>query len=375
MKILMLSTDPRILEEGSAVSLRLCAYGALTDGITVLVSSGALSERREVSLSREVTLIAVPPSPRVLRPLALIRAGFALRREGFSLITAQDPFETGFAGAVLSLLLSVPLEVQVHTDFLSPFFSRHSFLNRMRVALAGFILPRARAVRVVSERIKRSLVERYRIPAQRITVLPILNSPREAPASPVRLKERFPQFSSFSVAVSRLESEKNVGALLEAFAAVVRTEKDAALMILGDGRERGALVAHTLELGIDKNVIFDGWQDPLPYLAEADLFVQNSLYEGYGLTLVEAAQAGCPILTTDVGIVGEVITEENAAIVAPGDTPAFARAWQTALENPQFMREKAERAAEAVREHMALSPEAYAERIVGLWEKACAKSV
>lgn len=374
MKILMLSTDPRVFERGSAVASRLLAYGAHTEGISVLVSGGSLKERNTLVLSPRVTLVAVPSRSKFLRMFSLVRAGFALRKNNFSLVTVQDPFETGLAGLMLSRVLSVPLEVQVHTDFLSKFFVGHSFLNRVRVVFAGAVLPRARVIRVVSERIKRSIVERYALSAERVVVLPIMN-PSAAAAEPVRLKERYPGFSSFSVAISRFEPEKDMRSLLDAFAEVARTEEGAALVLVGEGGERLALERHARSLGLEKRVIFEGWQSPAPYYREADLYVLSSLFEGYGLTLIEAAQAGCPILTTDVGVVGDIITEENATVVPPGDRRALARAWQTALENPQFVREKAERAEEAVRRHSPLSPEAYAEAIVGLWRRACEPQV
>jgi len=374
MKILMLSTDPRIFDSQSAVASRLVAYGELTEGIQVLVSAGKLTGGEDISLSPLVNIKAVSARSRFLRPLAIARAGYALRKEGFSLVTAQDPFETGFAGLILSMLLKIPLEVQVHTDFLSPYFARHSYLNRIRVALAGFVLPKARSIRVVSLRIKRSILSRYGLVESRVTVLPIMNPP-SAPTEPVHLKERYPDFTSFSLAVSRLEPEKDLKRLLEAFAEVSRTEEKAALVLVGEGGEREALERHARTLGIEKRVIFEGWQNPKPYYAEADLYVLNSLFEGYGLTLIEAAQAGCPILTTDVGVVGDVITEENASVVLPGDMRALTRAWQTALENPQYMREKAEQAKESVKRHSPLTPESYAKTIVGLWREACAQSV
>src|SRR5690606_10213044 len=87
-------------------------------------------------------------------------------------ITVQDPFETGFVGIILSVLLRAPLHVQIHTDFLSPYFGSVSLFNRVRAAIAGIALNRAKRIRVVSERIKRSLEEKYQLKAP-VTVLPI----------------------------------------------------------------------------------------------------------------------------------------------------------------------------------------------------------
>ena len=87
-------------------------------------------------------------------------------------VSVQDPFEVGLLGLLVARILRVPLHVQVHTDFLSPHYVRHSFLNRLRVAVAGFVLHRAVRVRVVSERVKDEIVERYGLKTH-ISVLPI----------------------------------------------------------------------------------------------------------------------------------------------------------------------------------------------------------
>lgn len=371
MKILMLSTDPKVFEEDSVVSLRLKAYGALTDGLYVLVSAGGLREKKILKLSPKVTCVAVPAPARSLRPLGLVREGLKLRREAFSLITAQDPFEIGFAGVLLSALLKLPLQVQVHTDFLNPYFSRGSLLNHIRVFLAGFVLPRAHSVRAVSERIKNGLLKRYGLSPEKITVLPISNPPSEA-VEAIDLKEKYPNFSHFSLLVSRLEPEKNISGAIKAFASVSAKYPQAALVIVGEGSERSYLQNLVLKRGLWKRVFFEGWQDPHPYYRAADLFVSNSLYEGYGLSLLEAALAGCPILTTNVGLVGEVLTEEGAVIVPPGDQRGLERAWENALLHPEFLGEKTRRAKEAAEEHSKLSGLSYAEAVVALWRRACA---
>ncbi|MDZ4227326.1 MAG: glycosyltransferase, partial [Patescibacteria group bacterium] len=72
-------------------------------------------------------------------------------------VSVQDPFESGLVAWFIARRLRVPLHAQVHTDFLSPEYARHSTLNRIRVCIARFVLPRASGVRVVSSRIADSL--------------------------------------------------------------------------------------------------------------------------------------------------------------------------------------------------------------------------
>ena len=75
------------------------------------------------------------------------------------------------------------------------------------------------------------------------------------------------------------------------------------------------------------NVIFEPWTDDLfSYYKTAGLFLLVSNYEGYGRTVVEAMAAGCPVITTDVGIAGDVVIDPsvdsenaNGLVVPVGD--------------------------------------------------------
>jgi glycosyltransferase involved in cell wall biosynthesis len=99
--------------------------------------------------------------------------------------------------------------------------------------------------------------------------------------------------------VGRLKSQKNQALLLEAFA-IVASSVDAELMIVGDGDLRGDLEAQADRLGIADRVQFTGYRsDPGRLMAQADLFVLSSDYEGLPTVLVEALYAGLAIVSTD----------------------------------------------------------------------------
>jgi L-malate glycosyltransferase len=61
--------------------------------------------------------------------------------------------------------------------------------------------------------------------------------------------------------------------------------------------------------------------DARALMANAQTFIQASAYEGYGMTLIEAALAGVPIITSDVGIVGEVFSGYEHVLAAPVGDP------------------------------------------------------
>lgn len=230
-------------------------------------------------------------------------------------VTVQDPFETGLVGVIVSWLLSAPLHVQIHTDFLPPAFGKHSWKNRIRVFLASFVLRRARGVRAVSNRIKESIENKYRIKAP-ISILPIYTDTSRFHGARHR---QHPKFSASLLFVGRLESEKRVDIAVRALSRVRNLGIDAGLTIVGEGSQRTRLGLFAKEVQVADYVEFVGKQDPLPYYAEADLVLVPSTYEGYGLVIVEALAAGVPVLATNVGV-----AQEAGAIIAPHDSDGFA---------------------------------------------------
>jgi glycosyltransferase involved in cell wall biosynthesis len=94
------------------------------------------------------------------------------------------------------------------------------------------------------------------------------------------------------------------------------------LFIVGEGRERGRLERMTRSLGLETCVVFLGERsDARALIGSAQAFIQASAYEGYGRTLIEAALARVPIITTDVGIVGEVFKGYEDVLAVPVADP------------------------------------------------------
>ncbi|GIW68437.1 MAG: hypothetical protein KatS3mg099_385 [Candidatus Parcubacteria bacterium] len=102
--------------------------------------------------------------------------------------------------------------------------------------------------------------------------------------------------------------KKGGSVALEVFRYLLEKDPHACLVMVGDGSERPALEAKARRLGVGERVVFPGWQeDAFAWIAGADAFLLTSFHEGFGRALVEAALAGKPIVSTDVGIVGEIL--------------------------------------------------------------------
>ena len=83
------------------------------------------------------------------------------------IVTTQDPFETGLIALFIARRLKVPLHVQVHTDFASREFARHSFRNWLRQRVAWFVLKRAARIRVILGRTADDIAAAGIIPERR----------------------------------------------------------------------------------------------------------------------------------------------------------------------------------------------------------------
>src|SRR3989344_416840 len=331
MNVLSISSDRKLFEPGSAVRSRTLEYGHLVDELHIIVFAKRSLGFRDESFPPNFSLYPTNPRPRLgYIPHAIIEAR-KLKRHGvhIDVVTAQDPFEAGLAGLFIARIFGAKLHLQVHTDFMSPYFAKESFVNRVRVMLARLLLLHADAVRVVSERIKKSVHSIVR-PSTLITVLPIFVEPIPPydVLSGAMLKKKYPQFDFHIVMASRLSREKNIPLALEAMKEVVAEHPKTGLVIVGSGPEEEHLKKLVKKFNLEKNVVFEGWQEGLdPYCHAANAFLLTSNYEGYGMVVVEALAAGCPVGMADVGVAGEVVRNgENGLVVPVGDRDALVRA-------------------------------------------------
>lgn len=129
------------------------------------------------------------------------------------------------------------------------------------------------------------------------------------------------------VAVGRLAEVKGFDILLKACTAVQMQ-----LLIIGDGPERSRLTSICRELGLEKRVTFLGHRsDVRSILQSADACVISSRREGFPLVLVEALQAGCPVISTRVS--GAVEWVPPGLLAEPGNASDLQRVLTQSLAN------------------------------------------
>lgn len=138
------------------------------------------------------------------------------------------------------------------------------------------------------------------------------------------------------IAAGRLAAWKGFADLIRAMKELPR-ERNARLMILGDGPLREDLQALIFELGLSDVVRLEGYvENPLKYFSKADIFVLSSHVEGLPNVLVEAMMCGCTPVSTDCPTgPREVLQDEKFGYLVPMRDPvAMAAGIEKALDHP-----------------------------------------
>jgi len=143
--------------------------------------------------------------------------------------------------------------------------------------------------------------------------------------------------------VGRLETQKSVDVLLNAWAQVVRKIPDGMLFIIGDGSQRNYLENVSYEMGMTHAVTFLG---EVPrrvvreYLQISDVFVLPSVAEGLSNALLEAMSVSLPVIATNIGGNNEVVDHHKTGIlVEVADIEGFTEALCTLLYDHKKARE------------------------------------
>ncbi len=328
MKVLSISTDRNIFKKDSAVRARMIKYGTLFDELHIVVFTKNSQPAETEKISGNIWVYPTKSWTKWLFLKDAKRIGSSIIKthkfeKTKDVVTVQDPFETGLVGLKLKRNFNLPLHVQIHTDFLNPYFKTHSLSNWVRVMMAQRVISKADGTRVVSERIRFSL-ERSNLTQKPIMVLPVFvdiakfEGAAGSHTSGSNLKEKYPQFNFIILMASRLTTEKNIPLAFGVMQKLVEKYPRAGLVVVGEGPLKKYLLNLTKKLNIHKNVVFENWQNDLTnYYRTANIFLSTSQYEGYGLSMVEATASHCLVVATDAGVAPELLGNQEGSLVCP----------------------------------------------------------
>ncbi|HRH26906.1 MAG TPA: glycosyltransferase family 4 protein [Parcubacteria group bacterium] len=330
MKIISISTDKKIFENGSPVLERSLEYASKVRELHIVVFSLKSDSFEDKKINNLFIYPTNSHSKLFYVSDAFKKAKEIIKKNEFSInksvITCQDPFETGLVGLMLRNIFHFPLQIQVHTDFLSPYF-KNNFLNRIRVFISKFTIPKADGIRVVSSVIKDSILERFKKIKSKIDILPIFVE------NNVFYDDKKSDTNIKILIASRLEQEKRIDVALQVFSRVSGKFNNIELLIAGDGSLRKELERKK----IDK-VSFLGWRDDVQKLfVESNIFLLTSDFEGYGMTLLQAGLFGSAIVTTKVGLAKTSLFEDgiNSYVCEVGDVDCLSKKLEDLITNSE----------------------------------------
>jgi glycosyltransferase involved in cell wall biosynthesis len=216
----------------------------------------------------------------------------------------------------------------------------HKPLNRWFLTL---VMPRfleaADAVIAVSEHTKRDAMRFYGLDEAKIHVVyeGVDARFRPAPAEAIaRVRRDHGLPSKFILSLGTIEPRKNLTSLLEAYHTLRARGSEVGLVIVGQkGWLYEGFFRRLHELGLDNEVVFTGFvpDADLPAIySAAELFVFPSLYEGFGLPVLEALACAAPVVTSDSSSLPEV-AGDAALLVDPTSVGHLVEAMTTVLES------------------------------------------
>jgi glycosyltransferase involved in cell wall biosynthesis len=137
------------------------------------------------------------------------------------------------------------------------------------------------------------------------------------------------------VTVCGMSHRKGIRELISAFEMIARDYQDAHLYLVGNGPQRAEFEEFARQSNVGDRIHFEGFQaEPRAFMLAADIFVLASRRESFGLVLIEARQAGCAIVATDVDGVAEALDWGRAGmLVPPRNVRALAIALRELLQN------------------------------------------
>lgn len=192
------------------------------------------------------------------------------------------------------------------------------------------LVKRAKTILTVSESSRRSIVRRFALPDDRVTVVPdAVNLQQFRPGEPEATRAKYGLGQRYVLFVGSLDPRKNLDRLLQAWIRMSEF-RDLELVIAGSRTS----IFRPVSVGRSRRRIrVLGYvpDEDLPGLyAGATLFILPSLFEGFGLSVLEAMACGTPVITSNAGALPEVVGDA-AVQIDPTSVEGMAEAMRTLM--------------------------------------------
>jgi glycosyltransferase involved in cell wall biosynthesis len=258
-----------------------------------------------------------------------------LRAEGSALFHSPNFLLPPFPGVSVATIHDL-------SHILYPQFHPAARVDYMNLAFPQ-TLSRATHLITDAESVRHELIQRMEWPADRVTAVPLgvdasFRQHDVAELQPL-MRRLGLRSNEYSLCVGTIEPRKNIDRLLTAYEALPSTLRRNFPLVLAGARgwrstEIHARIARAESAGWVRYLAFVP-EHELPMLyAGARLFVYPSLYEGFGLPVLEAMASGVPVITSNVASLPELVGDA-AWLIDPKDTDQIAGSLQELLQNEE----------------------------------------
>jgi len=181
--------------------------------------------------------------------------------------------------------------------------------------LGSWVSQRAKKVICISEAVKIYMGEHLQIAQNKMQVIyyavDLKKFENALPASDIKFQESY-----VIGTVARFMPQKSLHTLLEAFASLIKKGFNSQLVMVGLGPLEQELKSLATKLGIFSYILWTGKRSDIPSVMKSlDVFVLPSIYEGFGLVLLEAMAAGTPIIASKVSAIPEVLDHGKCGLL------------------------------------------------------------
>ncbi len=294
---------------------------------------------------RGVEPVVIPEIGRAIRPRRdLVALGKLIRifRAFRPHLVHTHTSKAGTLGRLAALLTGVPATVHTfHGHVLEGYFSSATTWVFLKIEQA---LARATdRLIVVSPRLREAILAMGIGRPEKVEVVPLgldLDRFVHPPTARIGLHTSLgiPSGTPLLGIVGRLVPVKDHPTLFHAVRLLGEENRSPHLIVVGDGEQREGLEQLAHRLGLAGRIHFLGWRNDLEaILGELDVVICSSRNEGTPVALIEAMAAGIPVLSTDVGGVGDLIDHgQTGWLVPPGNPAALAQGLRELMADPEL---------------------------------------
>ena len=297
---------------------------------------------------------------------------------GFDIIHIHD-WLTAPSGIASKHYLHKPLVLTVHSTEIGRVQGLRSPDSYMIDGLEWWMTYEAKRVIVVSDSMKWELQNHFRLPQEKIDVIPnavdIVRYQKDIDREQVKRRYGVGPYEKLVLFMGRLVPQKGVEYLIWAVPSIVQSHAEARFIITGDGWSRNHLESLATSTGHGEKIRFVGFisdSDLVELTMSADVLVVPSIYEPFGIAALEGMAAGVPVVAGNVGGLAEIIEHERTGVlVYPRNAESIAWGVNRVLSDPEYSRWLTQNAKRKVQD--IYSWDMVARKTAKVYEEACSQ--